>query len=269
MRVAVVQMSSGPDIAANLSQAHGLLRQAVDQGIDLAVLPENFGLMPSDGAQRRAAGEPAGRGVQQDWLKATAAELGLWIVGGTLPIAAPDGRGYASSLLVSPQGAMAARYDKIHLFDVDAGGGERYAESASIAPGDAPALASAGALTLGLTVCYDLRFPELYRALVADGAQAFTAPSAFTATTGRAHWDTLLRARAVENLCFMLAPNQCGTHANGRSTWGHSAIISPWGETLAMLGGVPGVAVATLDLGAQADLRARFPALSHRRLNNA
>lgn len=271
MRAAVIQMNSGAEVSANLDAAGQLLAQAADAGAQLAVLPENFCIMPARRAQRLAAAEPAGDGLVQRWLAATAKRHGLWLVGGTMPMIDPRDtqRVRAASLLVAPDGTVAARYDKLHLFDVDAGDGEQYRESDSFSPGEHAVLASAGAAKLGLSVCYDVRFPELYRALAEAGATVLTAPSAFTLRTGRAHWQCLLQARAVENLCFVLAPNQCGTHADRRQTWGQSMIVSPWGEVLAQCSAgeqaEPGIAVADLDFDAQAQRRHAFPALTHRR----
>ena len=271
MRAAVIQMNSAADVAANLEAAAGLLTQAADAGAGLAVLPENFSIMPAQRAQRLAVAEPAGDGPVQQWLRDTAQRNGLWLVGGTIPIIDPqaDQRVRATSLLVAPDGNVAARYDKLHLFDVDAGEGERYRESDSFSPGEQAVVATADRANLGLSVCYDVRFPELYRALSAVGATVFTVPSAFTLRTGRAHWQTLLRARAVENLCFVLAPNQCGTHADGRQTWGESMIVSPWGEVLASCNAgdtaQPGFAIADLGFDAQVKRRHSFPALDHRR----
>ena len=245
--------------------------QAADAGAHVAVLPENFSIMPARRDQRLAVAEHAGDGVVQSWLAEIASRHGLWLVGGTLPIRDPAvaDRVRAASLLVSPDGRVVARYDKLHLFDVDAGAGERYRESDSFSPGEQAVLATAGEANLGLSACYDVRFPEVYRALSAAGATVLTVPSAFTLKTGQAHWQCLLQARAVENLCFVLAPNQCGTHADGRQTWGQSLIVSPWGEVLASCDAgeqaQPGVALADLDFDAQAQQRQTFPALDHRR----
>lgn len=268
MKAAVIQMNSGADLAANLAQAQGLLERAAGEGAVLAALPENFAFMGARERDKLAHAEADGAGPIQDWLSETAARLKLWIVGGTLPIGAPDGRVYAACSVYGADGRRAARYDKIHLFDVDVGSGEVYRESNSIAPG------AVGISTvdtplgrLGLSVCYDVRFPELYRALAADGCTLLSVPAAFTAKTGAVHWHTLLKARAVENLCYLLAPGQCGTHPGGRGTWGHSLILDPWGETLAeVVADEPGYALAELDPAHLDAVRARFPALSHRRL---
>ena len=271
MHAAVIQLNSGADVADNLGAAAKLLAQAADAGADLAVLPENFSIMPARRAQRLAVAEQAGSGPVQQWLAEMAQAHGLWLVGGTIPIVDPaaSDRVRAASLVVSPDGHVIARYDKLHLFDVDAGEGERYRESDSFSPGEQAVVVDAGEAKLGLSVCYDVRFPELYRALSGAGATVLTAPSAFTLKTGRAHWQCLLQARAVENLCYVLAPNQCGTHADGRRTWGQSMIVSPWGEVLAECSAgeaaSPGTVVAELDFEAQAQRRRTFPALEHRR----
>lgn len=272
-RVAVLQMTSGDDVAANLASARQLIEAARAQGASLAVLPENFAFMGRHERDKLALAEAPGEGPLQAFLSEAARQSGLWLVGGTLPLRAPGdaARVLAASLVVAPDGGLRARYDKIHLFDVDVGGGERaYRESASIAPGRLAEVCVDTELGRGgLSVCYDLRFPELYRRLASAGAQWLTVPSAFTARTGEAHWLPLLQARAIENQCYVLAANQCGLHPSPadapRRTWGHSVIIGPWGEVLAQCTDVPGVAVAELDLAAQHALRQRFPVLAHRR----
>ena len=268
MKAAVIQMNSGDDLAANLAQAQALLERAAGDGAVLAALPENFAFMGARERDKLAHAEADGRGRIQDWLATTAARRRLWIVAGTLPIGAPDGRVYAASCVYGADGARVARYDKIHLFDVDVGAGEVYRESNSIAPGAPRVVAVDTPLgRLGLSVCYDLRFPELFRALAADGCTLLSVPAAFTAKTGAVHWHTLLKARAVENLCYLLAPGQCGTHPGGRGTWGHSLIVEPWGETLAEVAAdAPGHALAEIDPAHLDAVRARFPALGHRRL---
>lgn len=270
-RAAVIQMNSGPDVAANLTAARSLLEHAAEQGARLAALPENFSLIPERQRDRLAHAETPGDGPAQAMLIEAARSLGLWIVGGTLPMADPDDaeRVRACSLLLSPDDGVVARYDKIHLFDVEVSAEERYLESATFAPGDQAVVADTPVGRLGLTVCYDVRFPELSRSLSAAGAQLLTVPSAFTLQTGAVHWDLLTRARAVENLCYVLAPNQCGQHAKGRRTYGDSLIADPWGQVLARCSAgrdaQPGVAVADVDLAAQTKRREGFPALNHRR----
>jgi predicted amidohydrolase len=268
-RLAVVQMNSGDDVAANLAAARRGLAQAAQAGARLAVLPENFAFMGAHETDKLTHGETPGVGPIQDFLAACARELGLWIVAGTMPMTVPgERRVHAASLVYDARGTCVARYDKIHLFDVDVPAtGERYRESASIAPGAVtPVVVDTPFGRVGLSVCYDLRFPELYRALAAQHADILCVPSAFTEKTGRAHWEVLLRARAVENLCVVLAPNQCGTHPGGRRTWGHSAIVQPWGEWSAV-DETPDVLCADFDPAAARELRTSFPALGHRRLN--
>lgn len=264
--VAAVQMTSGPDVNANLESAAGLLEQAAREGARVALLPENFAFMGLHDVDKRAVAERNGEGPIQEFLSRRARELKLWIVAGTIPISDIAGERVAAACLVYDHaGQRVARYDKIHLFDVDIPGrNEKYRESANIVPGSRPVLVPTPAGLLGMSVCYDLRFPELYRPLSAAGAQWFTVPSAFTVPTGRAHWETLLRARAIENLSFVVAAGQWGRHANGRETYGDSIIIDYWGAVLARLSAGEGVVVATLDLAAQQLARRDFPALSHR-----
>lgn len=265
MKVAAVQMTSGPDVSANLAQARELLEQARSRDARLAALPENFAFMGLKDADKRAVGEADGSGPIQDFLSTTARELGLWIVAGTIPIRAPDGRVSAASLVLDAEGRRVARYDKIHLFDVDIPGKvESYRESAHVAPGSEAVVVDTPVGRLGLSVCYDVRFPELFRKLSAAGAQIITVPSAFTAPTGRAHWETLLRARAIENLCYVIAPAQSGFHPNGRETYGDSLIVDHWGAVLQRLPRGTGCVLAEVDLNRQAQARTSFPALTHR-----
>jgi nitrilase len=266
MQVAALQMTSGADVPANLEQARISLEEAARLGAQLAVLPENFAFMGLADADKRAVAEAEGSGPIQDFLSRTASRLQLWIVAGTIPLrAGPDGRVAAASVVYRSDGTPAARYDKIHLFDVDIPARkESYRESANVAPGSRPQVVDTPAGRLGLSVCYDVRFPELFRALSAAGAQILSVPSAFTAPTGRAHWETLLRARAIENLCYVVAPAQSGFHANGRETYGDSMIVDYWGRILRRLPRGIGCVVAELDLAAQAEVRESFPALRHR-----
>jgi nitrilase len=266
VRVAALQMTSGPEVSANLAAAAALLAEARDAGARLAVLPENFSLIGLADADKRALAEPDGDGAVQRFLSEQARVLGLWIVAGTTPLTPSPGERVAAACLVyAADGRRMARYDKIHLFDVDIPDrDERYRESAHIAPGSHPTLVPTPAGLVGLSVCYDVRFPELYRLMAAAGAQCFTVPAAFTVPTGRAHWETLLRARAIENLSFVIAAAQWGRHANGRETYGDSLIVDPWGRVLARLPEGTGVVIATLDLAAQEETRRRFPALTHR-----
>jgi predicted amidohydrolase len=268
MKVAALQMTSGADVSENLAQARVLLKQARDRDARLAALPENFAFMGIKDADKRAVGEADGSGPIQDFLAATASELGLWIVAGTMPVkSGADGRVAAASLVFDASGKRVARYDKIHLFDVDIPGkAETYRESAHVAPGQKAVVVDTPAGRVGLSVCYDIRFPELFRQLSAAGAQILAIPSAFTAPTGRAHWETLMRARAIENLCHVIAPAQSGFHANGRETYGDSMIVDHWGVVLQRLPRGQGCVVADVDLNRQEQARTSFPALTHRML---
>jgi len=269
LKAAAVQMHSGDDVADNLEQARGLLEEASGKGATLAVLPENFALMPKRSREKTAIAEQPGEGPIQAFLSETAARLDLWIVAGSLPLVSPDSqRTYGASLVFDPAGALSAVYRKIHLFDVDlADSQESYRESRSMYPGDDVVVVPTPLGTLGLSICYDLRFPELYRELVDAGATLLSVPAAFTETTGRAHWHTLLKARAVENLAYVIAPGQTGTHPDGRSTYGHSVIVDPWGKVLGELESGSGVVVAPIDLDRVKRLRREFPALANRRLS--
>ena len=266
IRVAAVQMVSKPDVAANLRDAAALIGEAADRGARLVALPEYFCLMGKE-TDKVAVREADGHGPIQDFLAETAARHRIWLAGGTVPLAAPQPDRVMNSVLVhGPDGARVARYDKIHLFAF-ATGDESYDEAKTITPGRAVRsfeMAPAGGppLKVGLSVCYDLRFPELYRSL--GRPDLILVPAAFTATTGRAHWLTLLRARAIENLAYVLAPAQGGRHDNGRATFGHSVLFDPWGETIAQLAEGPGVIVGDVDPARIAQVRASLPALAHR-----
>src|SRR3984885_15283898 len=273
MKIAAIQMTSGPDVTDNLEAARARAEEPAALGAGLAVLPENFAFMGLHDADKRGVAESDGRGPIQDFLAATALRLRMTIVGGTIPLrAGADGRVAAASLVYAPDGKRTARYDKIHLFDVDipsgagveSGGTGRYRESTHVAPGSGAVVVDTPAGKLGLSVCYDIRFPELYRSLSASGAQILLIPSAFTGPTGRAHWETLLRARAIENLCYVIAPAQSGFHPSGRETYGDSMIIDHWGRILHRLPRGRGGVVAEIDLAAQAEVRSNFPALQHR-----
>ncbi len=270
LRVAALQMNSGPEVAANLRTAERLLAQAVNNDVQLAVLPENFSLMPRHDGDRLGAAETPGRGPVQAFVSEQAAQHKLWIVAGTIPMVSRDiHRVRAASLVYDNHGRQAARYDKIHLFDVVVSDQEAYRESDYIEPGPVQGnqiSVETPVGQLGLTVCYDVRFPELYRALSREGVCLFTVPSAFTATTGKAHWEVLLRARAVENLAYVIAAAQFGTHANGRRTHGHSMVIDPWGEVIDEVEEQEGMAVAEVDMEYLKQLRAGFPSLSHRQI---
>ncbi|OBS09956.1 carbon-nitrogen hydrolase family protein [Acidihalobacter prosperus] len=267
-RVAAIQMASGPNREANLLEAARLLEEAADAGARLAVLPECFDLMPRSDAERAAAAETDGQGRVQDFLAAQAQRHQLWLVGGTIPLRSDDpARAYASCLVYGPDGRRVARYDKIHLFDVSlSASGEQYHESATTMPGREPVVVQTDIGCVGLAVCYDLRFPELFRTLQRRGAELFVLPSAFTALTGQAHWDVLLRARAIENLSYLVAAAQGGFHVSGRETYGHSQVVDPWGLVLAGRGSGAGVVVADVDLAQQRRIRGQFPTLEHHRL---
>jgi deaminated glutathione amidase len=267
-RVAAVQMTSTADVGRNLAVAGPLLGDARERGAVVAALPENFAFMGHDEADKLAIAEAEGEGPIQAEIARLARELGLWIVAGTVPLRVPGEERVAAACLVYDAGGQrVARYDKIHLFDVAIPGREeRYRESASVCPGREPVCVATPAGRLGLAVCYDLRFPERFRRLVDLGAEWFCLPSAFTAPTGRAHWETLLRARAIENLCHLVAPAQSGFHENGRETYGDSMIVDCWGRVLARLPRGRGVVVAEIDLVRQREVRQNFPSLDHRRL---
>jgi deaminated glutathione amidase len=272
-KAAVIQMTSGSDVQSNLHIAHALLTLAAQHGAMLAALPENFALMGRHERDKLTlaetqTGSSLGDGVLQTWLHNTARELGLWIVAGTLPIKSDvDDRVVAACLVVNEQGVLQARYDKMHLFDVDvADATAQYRESSTIAAGIKPVCVDTPIGKLGLAICYDVRFPELFRLLNTQGAEVFVLPSAFTVPTGRAHWDVLLRARAIENLSYLLAPAQTGLHDNGRETWGHSMMVNHWGEVIAHRDTGPGMVIGDIDLPTLHTQRKKFPALRHRRM---
>jgi deaminated glutathione amidase len=269
MKVAAIQMVSGADATANLARARALLAQAAAQGAELAALPEYFCLLGHRDTDKLAIQEAYGTGMIQAFLSQAARELGLWIVGGTLPVSI-DGseRVRNTSLVFAPSGECTARYDKIHLFRFD-NGKERFDEARVLERGGTPVVVDVTARDgrhwrLGLSVCYDLRFPELYRGYARAGVDLMLVPSAFTHTTGQAHWEILLRARAVENLAYVLAPAQGGTHENGRRTWGHSMLVDPWGDILAQQPEGESVVMGALDAARLAACRAQLPALEHR-----
>lgn len=266
-KIAAIQMASGPQVSANLTEAARLIGQAAAAGAKLVVLPENFAIMPMKETDRLVATETEGTGPIQVFLAAQARKFGIWLVGGTIPLQAQQpGRVRAACLLFNDRGERVARYDKIHLFDVRLENGEQYNESASIEPGESTVVVSTPFGRLGLAVCYDLRFPELFRRLLDDGAELVAAPSAFTARTGRAHWEVLVRARAVENLVYVIASAQGGYHLNGRETYGDSMIVNPWGEVMDRLGRGSGYVIAECDRALQDRLRSNFPTIKHRRL---
>jgi len=269
MKIAAVQMVSGTELETNLEAARRLIATAAAEGATLIALPEYFCFMGRADTDKLAIAETPGQGPIQRMLSEAAQEHGVWLIGGTLPMKSPDPQRVLNSCCVfAPDGSLAARYDKIHLFrfERDSGGvRESYDEGRAILAGSEPMACDAAGLRLGLSVCYDLRFPELYRALMVPPCDLLSVPSAFTCTTGQAHWELLLRARAIENQCYVIAPAQGGRHENGRRTWGHSMVVDPWGEVLAVRPEGEGVVLAELDTARIAEVRAQLPALSHRR----
>lgn len=263
--VACVQTSSARTIAENIGPVSELIRRARDAGADLVLLPENVSMLEPVGRLLREKAPAEEQHPALTAFRAVALETGVWLVIGSLAVAAGDGKVWNRSLLVDAAGGIVARYDKIHLFDVDLGGGESYRESASIVPGDRVVLADTPWGRLGLSVCYDLRFPHLYRALAKAGADFLSIPAAFTRTTGRAHWHVLQRARAIENGAFVFAAAQCGVHAEGRETYGHSLIVDPWGGVVADAGDDVGFIIAEVDPAAVAAARRKIPSLTHDR----
>ena len=266
-RVAAIQMVSGADVGRNLEAAARLLRDARERGAVVAGLPENFAFMGFSETDKLAIAEEDAGGPIQTEIARLARSLGIWIVAGTIPLRVPgEPRVAAACLVYDADGRRVARYDKIHLFDVAIPGrDERYQESASVRPGREAVCVATPAGMLGLAVCYDLRFPEHFRRLLDLGAEWFCLPSAFTAPTGRAHWETLLRSRAIENLSHVVAPAQSGFHDNGRETHGDSMIVDCWGRVLARLPRGSGTVVAEIDLVRQREVRQNFPSLDHRR----
>jgi predicted amidohydrolase len=265
LRVACVQTTSTPDVAANLEAAGAQVRAAARDGAELILLPENVACLAGRDDMRANAGDD-GAHVARRVFAGLARETGAWLLAGSIAEHRRDDARLANrSLLFDAKGAVVASYDKIHMFDVDLGEGESYRESASYAPGDRAVLAQTPWGALGMTVCYDLRFPQLTRALAKAGAEMLAIPSAFTVPTGRAHWHVLVRARAIECGCFVFAPAQCGTHYGRRRTYGHSLIVDPWGEVLAEAGEAPAVICADIDLARVAKARAEVPSFAHDR----
>lgn len=271
MSLSVIQMASQADVQSNLKTARRLLEQAAEQGARLAVLPENFAAMGHADPLALGRAEAQGAGPILPWLRQAARDLGLWIVAGTLPLppdGEPDAKPRACSLLVDDRGQRVARYDKLHLFEADVADSRgRYRESDHYAPGQRLVVADTPLGRLGMTVCYDLRFAELYLALRAAGAELISVPSAFTLTTGAAHWQSLIRARAIETQCYMLAAAQGGEHPGGRITFGHSSIVDCWGRMLCEQPTGDAVLSASRDAAEQAAIRQRMPVLSHRRFS--
>ena len=263
---ACIQLCSGREIGPNIEAAAALVRRAREQGAELIMTPEVSDMIEPRRGLRVEKAKPEGEHAMLAAFQGLARETGAWLLLGSIVVAeAGDERLRNRSILLAPDGRIAARYDKIHMFDVSLAGGESYRESAAFRPGEEAVLAGLPWGVLGMTVCYDLRFPHLYRALAQAGARFLTVPSAFTVPTGRAHWHVLLRARAIENFCFVFAPAQCGEHAEGRRTYGHSLIVAPWGEILAEGGDEPGVILAEIDPDKAEEARRAVPSLSHDR----
>jgi predicted amidohydrolase len=270
-KVAAIQMASGPNVKANLAEAEKLIKIAVQQEAEMVVLPENFAIMGTAESDKVKIAEEFGTGLLQNYLKEQAIKNNIWLVGGTIPIRSSEpGKVYAACLLFNPQGELVARYDKIHLFDVTIeASNESYTESQTITGGNKVVVVDTPFGRLGLAVCYDLRFPELFRVMIDQGMEICALPSAFTSLTGKVHWESLLRARAIENLSFMIAADQGGYHVGGRETHGDSMIIDPWGMVLNRLPHGTGVVVANLDTVKLERTRQMFPALQHRRFHCA
>jgi len=268
MRVAAIQMNSGADVDKNLQTADRLFADAAEDRCKLVVLPENFALMPLSGRDKAVHAEQPGSGPIQTFLADAARRHGLWVVGGSMPMVSPEaGRVFGVCPVYDSNGIEQACYRKIHLFDVKLPDrDEAYQESWSMFPGDDPQTVDTPIGKIGLTICYDLRFPELFRHLVDDGATVFTVPAAFTRVTGEAHWHTLLRARAIENLAYVIAPGQYGEHPDKRLTFGHSLIVDPWGKILVEQAEGECIVAADFDPDLPAKLRNDFPALANRRL---
>jgi len=266
-RIAAVQMVSGGRVDSNMAEAARLIASAAEGGAGLVALPENAMLMGRHERDKFAHREDDSGGPLQDFFAEQAARHGVWLIAGTIAMNAGNPElARQSSLLFDSSGRRVARYDKLHLFDVQVSGDSAYRESATLEPGNRIVVADTPFGRLGMSICYDLRFPELYRAMVQQGAELLVVPSAFTARTGEAHWQTLIRARAIENLCYVLAPNQGGFHVNGRETHGESMIVDPWGQVMDSLSRGPGVVFGDLDHNLQHTIRGNFPALTHVRL---
>ncbi len=270
-KCAAIQMASSPNVSANLLEADKLIAEAAKAGAKLVALPENFALMGDHELDKIKIKEQDGVGPIQEFLANVAKKYGVWVIGGTIPIAGnADNKVRAACVVYNDQGERVARYDKMHLFDVNVPGtNEVYRESDSIEQGEQPLVIDTPFGRLGIAVCYDLRFPEFFRKLSEQGVEILVIPSAFTAETGAAHWELLLRARAVENLCYVIAPNQGGFHLNGRRTFGHSMIIDPWGVIMDCYKTGGGFVSAEIDLERLEKVRTSFPALNHRRFKSA
>ncbi len=265
LRVGLVQMRSGRDVSANLDAARALIREAAQAGARYVQTPEMTNIIEQERVALFAALAPEEQDKTLAALRELARELKIHLHIGSLALRVSDNRAVNRAFVIDPEGEISARYDKIHMFNVDLGNGEAYNESASFSPGERAVLADVDGVSFGLSICYDLRFPALFRALAEAGAQVLTVPAAFTRPTGEAHWHVLLRARAIENGSFVLAATQGGRHESGRETYGHSLVVDPWGRVLAEGGTEPGVVFAELDLGAVDAARRRIPSLSHGR----
>lgn len=264
-RAALVQLRTGREVESSLDQAEQLIREAAAGGADLVLTPENTSLMELRSALLFEKTAPEAGNSALTRLTGLACDLGIWLQIGSIAVQVSETKVANRSYLIDPQGKVAAQYDKMHMFDVELAGGESYRESKNYAPGDKAVLADLPWGRIGLTICYDLRFPALYRALAHAGADFITVPSAFTKQTGEAHWHTLLKARAIETGTFVFAAAQGGMHENGRATYGYSLIISPWGDIIAEAGIDPGVVYADIDPAKVGEARARIPSLRHDR----
>ena len=264
-KAACVQLRSSDDVAENIRQTARLVREAAALGASFIATPENTTLMAPDGGAKLAQSFDEAHDPALPVFSALAKELNIWLLIGSLAIKVSESKTANRSFLFAPDGSLRARYSKIHLFDVTLESGESYRESSTVAGGDQAVIADTALGAIGLSICYDVRFPHLYRKLAQKGAFLFTIPAAFTVPTGEAHWHVLLRARAIENGAFVIAPAQGGTHANGRKTYGHSLIVSPWGEILAEAGTEPGVIIAEIDPQLSLQARSKVPNLRHDR----
>jgi len=269
IKIAGIQMASGPNWNANMIESQRLIKLAANAGAKLIVLPENFAFLGLNETDKLAISEQLGAGPMQDFLAAQAAKNKVWLVGGTIPLETNNPKKIrAASMLYNDSGERVAHYDKTHLFDVHIiDSDERYVESETIEAGDQVVVADTPFGKLGLAVCYDLRFPELFRSMVDQGAELMVIPSAFTAITGKAHWEVLVRARAIENLCYVVAAGQGGYHINGRESYGDSMIVNPWGQILDRLANGSGYVIAEYDRDYLTSVRANFPVLEHRKLS--
>ncbi|CEG57325.1 carbon-nitrogen hydrolase family protein [Legionella fallonii] len=262
-QVGLVQMVSSTKVTENLLQVEHYMAQAKNEQVELIVLPENFAFMGMNDTDKLQIAETYGDGPIQQKISQLAKKFGIWIVAGTIPLKGMGTKVRASNIVYDDQGLSVARYDKIHLFDVRVSEHEAHQESSTVERGNELVVVDTPVGKIGLTVCYDLRFPELYQQLMIRGAQIFTVPSAFTSVTGQAHWDVLLRARAIENLCYVLAANQSGQHENERQTYGHSMVVEPWGRVLVQKEVSTGLVTADIDLQRLQQLRQHFPCIDH------